>query len=256
MELLKCDLEAYLKTPEISRLSPNDWQRRSWALTQQLVECYDACHKLSLCHRDVKPKNVLVADDPSAPFGVRLKLCDFAHAKLANSTGQTKTTILVTVGGGWDSPEVCQAALISSSAEFTYVPATDMWGVACLLFYITYCGKQTLFKDSKQILKAGREPDFLQSCLNAHNLKHDDPLLYDLLERMLQPSDKRISSANALLHPYFWTAKDVFNVMVISEQVNDEKTSLPNLHSSLRQAAPRVFGWAPIPWLRQSCECT
>eukprot|EP00042_Codosiga_hollandica_P043435 m.411337 g.411337 ORF g.411337 m.411337 type:complete len:508 (-) comp56553_c0_seq3:110-1633(-) len=238
MERLKCDLGVFLSQSTASHISAADWQTHAWILTQHLMACYEACHALELCHRDVKPQNVLVADDPSSPIGVRLKLCDFAHSKIGDRS--QATTTLVLAGEVWDSPEVLKAA--SSYSSYTYTPATDMWGVGCLMFYIKYRGQRLLFANQAQVLKAVKQASELVTHLDAHGLQEMDPLLFDLLLRLLKPQAARISSAQALLHPYFWTTGDVLNISLISEHLQDSCVPLPGLQTSLQQAEPRVFG--------------
>eukprot|EP00042_Codosiga_hollandica_P043436 m.411347 g.411347 ORF g.411347 m.411347 type:complete len:625 (-) comp56553_c0_seq4:119-1993(-) len=238
MERLKCDLGVFLSQSTASHISAADWQTHAWILTQHLMACYEACHALELCHRDVKPQNVLVADDPSSPIGVRLKLCDFAHSKIGDRS--QATTTLVLAGEVWDSPEVLKAA--SSYSSYTYTPATDMWGVGCLMFYIKYRGQRLLFANQAQVLKAVKQASELVTHLDAHGLQEMDPLLFDLLLRLLKPQAARISSAQALLHPYFWTTGDVLSISLISEHLQDPSVPLRGLQKYLQHAEPRVFG--------------
>ena len=58
-------------------------------IAQQVGEALSAAHRLGILHRDVKPENILVCDEPS---GARVKVVDFGLAKLlADSSGSQLT---------------------------------------------------------------------------------------------------------------------------------------------------------------------
>ncbi len=78
-----------------------------------------AAHQAGITHRDVKPGNVLVAEDG------RVKLTDFGIARNVSELTMTKTGIMLG-SPAYISPEV------AAGREVT--PAADLWGLGATLF--------------------------------------------------------------------------------------------------------------------------
>jgi serine/threonine protein kinase len=78
-----------------------------------------AAHRTGITHRDVKPANVLVADDG------RVKLTDFGIARNAADAPMT-TTGLVLGSPAYMAPEVAAGRPVT--------PAADLWGLGATLF--------------------------------------------------------------------------------------------------------------------------
>ena len=80
---------------------------------------YKAAHKVGLVHRDVKPSNVLIAEDDFA------YLIDFGIARAAGETGITTTGANM---GTWS----CMAPEASSTGEIK--PSSDIYALTCVLY--------------------------------------------------------------------------------------------------------------------------
>ncbi len=77
----------------------------------QLAETLSIAHAKGIVHRDIKPDNVMLVRDASAPGGERTKLLDFGIAKLtseANAAGVKTRTSAVMGTPHFMSPEQCK----------------------------------------------------------------------------------------------------------------------------------------------------
>lgn len=94
---------------------------------RQLLEGIRYLHEeKSVCHRDVKPDNIIVSEKVRVDGGksYRLKLCDFNVAKNFNhKTMMTKTGL-----EEWSAPEMVGGA--------QYTCKIDLWSVGCVLYFM------------------------------------------------------------------------------------------------------------------------
>ena len=84
----------------------------------QICRAISYIHTLGVCHRDIKPQNLLV--DPQTHV---LKLCDFGSAKML-SPGESNIAYICS--RYYRAPE-----LIFGATEYT--PTIDIWSVGCVL---------------------------------------------------------------------------------------------------------------------------
>jgi serine/threonine-protein kinase len=96
----------------------------------QLLKALNAAHAVGVVHRDLKPDNIFLTRDASAPGGLRVKVLDFGIAKLVGDrvTRKTKTrgdTILGTPA--YMAPEQCKGGVDVDARA-------DLYAVGCILF--------------------------------------------------------------------------------------------------------------------------
>ncbi len=109
------DLERLLE--QRGRLSLDE----ALGVIEPVASALDAAHAHGLVHRDVKPANILIENETG-----RMYLTDFGLAKLASSTGFTRTgSFLGTVH--YCAPEQIEGRTVTSRA--------DIYALGCVLFH-------------------------------------------------------------------------------------------------------------------------
>jgi serine/threonine protein kinase len=111
LERCDTDLDHFVKT--YSAVSPAAQRADFRLLALEILQAYCFCHKISIAHRDVKAKNILVNRDP-----LGIKLCDFATGRFFRKHDKTKKAI---ISENWSSPEM----LKGQEYDLTH----DLWGV-------------------------------------------------------------------------------------------------------------------------------
>lgn len=175
----------------------------------QLLEAVSYLHDKSICHRDIKPQNILIDCETH-----RLALCDFGSAKILNKNMKSVSYVCSRY---YRAPE-----LIFGEQE--YGLETDIWSVGCVIAEIML-GKPifqgTTSKDQMvkimQILGSPSEEDLQAMCPSVKVFLPDvkscgldsifvkaNSLFVDLIKQMLVYNPrKRITAKIALLHPFF-----------------------------------------------------
>eukprot|EP01059_Diplonema_ambulator_P015816 TRINITY_DN27024_c0_g1_i1.p1 TRINITY_DN27024_c0_g1~~TRINITY_DN27024_c0_g1_i1.p1 ORF type:complete len:365 (+),score=49.95 TRINITY_DN27024_c0_g1_i1:53-1147(+) len=191
--------------------------------------------QLNICHRDIKPQNLLV--DPTA--GV-LKLCDFGSAK---QLVKGEPNVSYICSRYYRAPE-----LIFGATDYT--PAIDVWSLGCVFAELLI--GQPLFPGESsvdqlvEIIKVLGTPtreeiesmnknytDFKFPSIKAHPWSkifraHTPPEAIDLITKMLRyPPTQRVAPLDACCHPLF-------------DELRDPSTKLPG-----GKPLPPLFDFTP-----------
>uniref|UniRef100_A0A8C1YIQ1 mitogen-activated protein kinase n=1 Tax=Cyprinus carpio TaxID=7962 RepID=A0A8C1YIQ1_CYPCA len=162
-------------------------------LIYQILRGLKYIHSADIIHRDLKPSNLAVNED------CELKILDFG---LARHTDDEMTGYVAT--RWYRAPEIMLNWM-------HYNMTVDIWSVGCIMAELLT--GRTLFPGTdhinqlQQIMRlTGTPPASLISRMPSHEVSSlwSSPVSVDLLEKMLVlDTDKRITAAEALAHPYF-----------------------------------------------------
>jgi len=146
-------------------------------LTLEVADALAQAHRLDVIHRDVKPENVLLAQDGT------VRLSDFGLARMGERSFTAPGTVLGTVA--YLSPEVLWGHEVDAR--------TDLWSLGVMLFEMLSGVRPFVASSPGATLTAILQqpvPDLADFCPSA------TPALVQLASRMLQKDrDQRISSA-------------------------------------------------------------
>ncbi|GJZ26082.1 shaggy-related protein kinase epsilon-like protein [Tanacetum coccineum] len=174
--------------------------------TYQIFRSLAYIHAIGVCHRDIKPQNLLVN-----PHTHQLKLCDFGSAKVLV---KGEPNISYICSRYYRAPE-----LIFGATEYT--TAIDVWSVGCVM--AEFLLGQVLGTPTREEIKC-MNPNYTEfkfPQIKAHPWhkifhKRMPPEAVDLVSRLLQYSPNlRCTALEACVHPFF-------------DELRDPSTRLPN----------------------------
>lgn len=201
----------------------------------QLARALAYIHAVGVCHRDIKPQNLLV--DPNTQ---QLKLCDFGSAK---KLIKGEPNVAYICSRYYRAPE-----LIFGATEYT--TQIDLWSIGCvlaelLLGHPLFPGEsgvdqlveiiKILGTPTKEqiVLMNPNYTEFKFPQIKAHPWhkvfrSRTPPDAIDLVSKLLvYDPEQRLRAIDVLAHPFF-------------DELRDSKTRLPN-----GNALPELFNFTP-----------
>lgn len=174
-------------------------------IARQILLAIQYVHSKGISHRDLKPDNILIAqDDP-----VTIKITDFGLAK-----GQEKGGVMKTFCGtlAYLAPEVITGKYGSSisgkkrylgngkSLEDSYSNKVDMWSIGCLLFVILTAHLPFSGSTQEALFKNITAGNYHESLLKENGVSIEGR---DFLSRLLENDvSLRLNAKQALQHPW------------------------------------------------------
>lgn len=152
----------------------------------QLLVAVSYLHKLDICHRDVKPENILLLEQSQESL---LKLTDFGLSRTVRKDESLKSTVGTPL---YIAPEIIKR---------DYDKQCDLWSVGVIL-YLFLSGQYPFQGATNSLIYDAilhREPSFL-----ADLWQFVSPEATDLIKRLLHKDPiYRITAAKALQHDWF-----------------------------------------------------
>jgi len=207
----------------------------------QLFRSLAYIHSQGICHRDIKPQNLLL--DPATGI---LKLCDFGSAKILV---ENEPNVSYICSRYYRAPELIFGAT-------NYTPKIDVWSTGCVMAELML--GQPLFPGESgidqlvEIIKVLGTPTKEQiRTMNPNYMEHKFPQIkphpfskvfrkasldaIDLISKLLEytPS-QRLSAVEAMCHPFFDELRDPNTKLPDSRNVNGPPRDLPPLFNFTR----------------------
>ena len=98
----------------------------------QMLSALEAAHLIGIVHRDIKPDNIYLVRDPSAPGAIRIKILDFGIAKLMGDQIGVNPKMKTKGGSILGTPAYMAPEQCRGGAEID--ARADLYGVGCILF--------------------------------------------------------------------------------------------------------------------------
>lgn len=183
-------------------------------ICRQVLEAIKYVHSLGISHRDLKPDNVLVAqDDP-----VVVKITDFGLAK-----GSGNATFLKTFCGtlAYVAPEVIDGRQMKATDEDKYSSLVDMWSFGCFLYVILTAHLPFSGSTQEELYKQIRRGSYHEPPLKDAGVSKE---ARDFLDTLLQVDPaNRPSAAKALTDPWIMSSSQLNSQVSLSQSQSQQQ---------------------------------
>ena len=192
-------------------------------------------HNLTVCHRDVKPENIIISM-PNTNGTRRVMISDFGLCKKLSPGHQSfsmSTTNALVGTLGWIAPEIVK----NKGSNFKPTCSVDIFSMGCVFYYVITNGHHPFSDAHDENDKQKRQ---LNIEADMSSLKHlfDEELscnliAYDLISSMINKDpSRRPSAGKALLHPIFWNSdKQLQFLQDVSDAIEKEAISNPAIQA-------------------------
>ena len=185
----------------LSRMKNNRYKEKSAAiLMEQIVSAIAYCHEKGICHRDLKPQNILFCDESQ---NSAIKVVDFGISKIFDPS---LSNLQNELKGVYNKPKKMDSQIgtvyfISPEIiKGSYNEKCDIWSLGVILYYLL-CGYPPFIgANDNQLIQS-----ILESKVTFPNTewKNISDSAKDLIKNMLCPEKKRISAKEIMKHKWF-----------------------------------------------------